>query len=165
MAYTYLDSNVYNDIERGTIPTADFEDSVEAVKNGRLVVRAGLVDFEEILGVWKSDRQVALRRLRVLRDLAGFDKLLNQPSDLLAGAIQAYAAGASPGPDPGGPAMLIVRRGRVGKGISIEPPNRPTTRRRPPLRSSPRPKLVEAFAPTKSIADENPPISLRNRSR
>jgi len=96
----YLDSNVYNDIERGAIPADDVKDAEAAVKNGELVVRAGLVDLEEALGVWKSDRPAALRRLHIFRNLAGFDKLLNQPSDLLAGAIQAYAAGASESGSP-----------------------------------------------------------------
>jgi hypothetical protein len=96
----YLDSNVYNDIERGAIPADDVKDAEAAVKNGELVVSAGLVDLEEALGVWKSDRPAALRRLHIFRNLAGFDKLLNQPSDLLAGAIQAYAAGASESGSP-----------------------------------------------------------------
>jgi len=53
------------------------------------------VDLEESLGLWKEDRAAAQRRLHIFRDLAGFDRLLNQPSESLEGAIQAYAAGAS----------------------------------------------------------------------
>ena len=107
MTYAYLDTNVYNDIERGTIPADDVRGAQAAVENGEIVIRAGLVDFEEILGVWKADRPAALSRLRIFRDLAGFDQLLNQPSDLLAGAIQAYGAGAS---ESGSPLLPRSRR-------------------------------------------------------
>jgi hypothetical protein len=100
MVYAYLDTNVYNDIVRGAIPADDVRDFQVAAENGDLFVRAGLVDLEEALGVWKTDRPAALRRLRIFRDLAGFDKLLNQPSDLLAGAIQAFAAGTSQSGSP-----------------------------------------------------------------
>lgn len=100
MTYAYLDTNVYNDIERGGVPADDVRDVQAAVKRGEVVVRAGLVDLEEALGLWRTDRPAALRRLGVIRGLAGFDKFLNQPSDLLAGAIQAYAARASGPPSP-----------------------------------------------------------------
>jgi len=115
MTYAYLDTNVYNDLERGTIPAADVQDCQAAVKNGELIIRAGLVDLEEALGLWKTDRPAALRRLGIIRDLAGFDKLLNQPSDLLAGAIQAYGSGASTPPSP-----FLPREVRRGLAANLE---------------------------------------------
>ena len=95
MTYVYLDTNIYNDIERAAVPADDIRDFRAAVASGELVVRGSIVDLEESLGLWKEDRAAAQRRLHIFRELAGFDRLLNQPSDLLEGAIQAYAAGAS----------------------------------------------------------------------
>jgi len=107
MTYVYLDANIYNDIERAALPVDDVQDFQAAVVGGELVVRGSIVDLEESLGLWKEDRGTAQRRLYIFRELAGFDRLLNQPSDLLEGAIQAYAAGASM------PSPLLPRRERL----------------------------------------------------
>jgi len=50
MTYAYLDANVYNDIERGAYPPTTSTPQA-ALKSGDLAVRAGLVDFEESLGI------------------------------------------------------------------------------------------------------------------
>jgi len=114
MTYVYLDTNIYNDIERAAVPADDVRDFRAAVASGELVVRGSIVDLEESLGLWKEDRAAAQRRLHIFRELAGFDRLLNQPSDLLEGAIQAYAAGASM------PSPLLPRRERLQVAASLE---------------------------------------------
>ena len=43
--------------------------------------------------------------------------------------------------------------------MAIDPPNRPTTNMRPPLRSADRPKPALLSEPTKSIAENIPPVS------
>jgi len=114
MTYVYLDTNIYNDIERSALPADDVRDFRAAVASGELVVRGSIVDLEESLGLWKEDRAAAQRRLHFFRELAGFDRLLNQPSDLLEGAIQAYAAGASM------PSPLLPRRERLQVAAWLE---------------------------------------------
>ncbi len=51
MTDAYLDANVYNDIECGAVSTDDIDALQAALKSGDLAVRAGLVDFEESLGI------------------------------------------------------------------------------------------------------------------
>ena len=46
---------------------------------------------EELLDQWNSERGEALRRIKILRDLVGFDNMLKQPRDLFDEAIHAYA--------------------------------------------------------------------------
>src|ERR1700722_2750028 len=57
------------------------------------------------------------------------------------------------------PTMLMARIGKVASGTPIDPPNRPTTNIRPPLRSTDRPKPALLSEPTKSIAEKRPPVS------
>ncbi len=95
MLTTYLDANVYNDVERGNIPAEEVA-AFRAVRDrGDLVPRLSVVDLEESLGLWGSDRAAALKRVQIIRDLAGFDNQLKQPGDLLAEAIRAYATRAT----------------------------------------------------------------------
>jgi hypothetical protein len=51
-----------------------------------------------LLGQWESEPAEALGRLQIMRDLVGFEVMLKQPSDLLADAIRAYAAGTAAPP-------------------------------------------------------------------
>jgi hypothetical protein len=102
----YLDANAYNDVERGLVPHGDVAAFQKAQAARAISTRLSLPDLEEFLGVWNSDRPMALRRLQIARDLAGFDGLLAQPKDILEGAFAAYAAG-SPQPSP-----LMPRRER-----------------------------------------------------
>jgi hypothetical protein len=95
-------------------PADDVRDFRAAVASGELVVRGSIVDLEESLGLWKEDRAAAQRRLNIFRELAGFDRLLKQPSDLLECAIQVYAAGASM------PSPLLPRRERLQLAASLE---------------------------------------------
>lgn len=95
----YLDANVYNDVERGSIPPGEVAAFRAARARGAIETRLGLPDVEEIFGVWGTDKTTAVRRLCIARDLAGFERVLKQPSDILEGAIKAYAeGGATPSP-------------------------------------------------------------------
>lgn len=91
----YLNANVYNDVERGSIPATEVAGfRTERLRpGGTLDVRLGLPDLEECLGLWDTDRPTALRRLRIVRDLAGFEGLLKEPGEILEDAIRAYADG------------------------------------------------------------------------
>jgi hypothetical protein len=95
MTTAYLDANVYNDVERAEITAGEIDAVRAARKRGDITPCLSVVDLEESLGLWTDDRPAAIRRLRVARDLAGFDNLLKQPSDLMTEAIVAYATGAS----------------------------------------------------------------------
>jgi hypothetical protein len=70
-----------------------------ARKRGEVALHLSLPDLEECVAMWDTNRATALRRLRIVRDLVGFESLLKQPSDILAEAIHAYAA-RSPAPSP-----------------------------------------------------------------
>jgi hypothetical protein len=94
-------------------PADDVRDFRAAVASGELVVR-GTIVLDESLGLWKEDRAAAQRRLNIFRELAGFDRLLKQPSDLLECPIQVYAAGASM------PSPLPPRRERLQLAASLE---------------------------------------------
>src|SRR3989442_1280594 len=88
MPRVYLDTNVYSNTG------AERVDALRAARGSRgIAPRLGLADVDEILGDWEANRSAAMGRLRVARDLVGFDAILNQPSDLLGDAIRAYAIG------------------------------------------------------------------------
>src|SRR5437879_5839752 len=55
------------------------------------------VNADELLAYWRTDREAAIRKIRIAERLVGFDNLLKQPADLLRDEVQAYAQGvASP---------------------------------------------------------------------
>ena len=91
-----FDTNVYDAIEKGETSTEEVRLLSDAVASGRIDTHLNVADVEELLGDWAENRATALKRLRVARDLVGFDYMLKSPSDLLKEAIQAYAAGALP---------------------------------------------------------------------
>jgi hypothetical protein len=95
----YCDVNVYNDVERGLIAADEAARFREGRDRGDVQVLYSIPDAEEALAVWPTDRAQAQRRLRLVRDLVGFDRLLKQPSDLVAEAFRAYAEGR-PQPSP-----------------------------------------------------------------
>jgi hypothetical protein len=95
----YFDTNVYDHIDKGFIPADEVSALRAAVTGGALTAYVSSADIEEILGQWCTDRVAAVRKLQVVRDLAGFDRLLKEPPDLLTEAIAAYAGGESP-PSP-----------------------------------------------------------------
>lgn len=100
MVRTYLDASTYGHIASGGIPPGDVTAFRDAVARGDVVALPSIVDVEELLGPWEANRQAAIRRLRLARDLVGgFEGMLKEPADLLADAIRAYAAGvAAPAP-------------------------------------------------------------------
>jgi len=95
MSRVYLDANVYNDILRENVAAEDVQAFRDATRSGELVLHLSLANLEEFLGVWHENRCLAVERLRLARDLAGFESLLKQPGDLLRDGMQAYASGGS----------------------------------------------------------------------
>src|SRR5579863_1848292 len=73
-----------------------------------------------------------------------------------ASAMSSLNSGRVPVSTPTTPTPL---NGKVASGMTIEPPNRPTTNRRPPRRKTDRPNAALVSAPTKSIAETPPPVS------
>ena len=63
------------------------------------------------------------------------------------------------------PTKLTTLSGKVASGTPIDPPNKPTTNKRPPLRSADRPKPALFSDPTKSIAENTPPVSKQALAR
>lgn len=113
MLSAYFDTNVYDHIDRGWISSDEAEALRSALAGGELVAHLSLADIEELLGQWETDRDVAIRKLRIARDLIGFDEILDQPCELLANAIRAYAAGQP----PPSPVLPLNQRGIVAKHL------------------------------------------------
>jgi len=114
----YLDANVYNDIERKAVPVDDVEATRAARNSGALIIRLGICDLEEsALAVWEKDLPLALRRLAIMRELAGFDNLLKQPSDVLDMAIRVYATGGLQPSPLLPPAQRLDIANRIAEGI------------------------------------------------
>lgn len=99
MLSVYFDTTVYSHIEKGWIARDDVDTLRGALLSGKLTAWLSGTDIEELLGEWEADRPAAIRKLRLARDLVGFDKLLKAPNTLLEEAIRSYANGASP-PSP-----------------------------------------------------------------
>jgi hypothetical protein len=93
MTHAYFDTNVYDRIDKGEARADEVEALRAALARGALVAHLSLADVEELLGQWQTDRAAAVGKLRLARDLVGFDGLLKAPATLLTEAIQAYAAG------------------------------------------------------------------------
>jgi hypothetical protein len=99
MQRVYFDTNVYDHIEKGYVACADVDALRLALARGDLIAQLSIADVEEFLGQWATNRAAALRKLKIARDIVGFDEILKQPRDLLEDAIRAYAAGnAAPSP-------------------------------------------------------------------
>lgn len=96
MLRAYFDTNIYDHIDKGWVPAEEVDALSAALRRREVVAHLSLADIEELLGQWETDRLAAIRKLRLARDLVGFDGLLKQPADLLTEAIQAYAVGAPP---------------------------------------------------------------------
>ena len=90
MPRAYFDTNIY-----GSIRAEEVEGLRAQLARRGIVAYLSLSDIEELLGGWKTNPAAATQRLRVARDLVGFDNILKQPNDLLADAIRAYAVGQS----------------------------------------------------------------------
>jgi hypothetical protein len=99
MLSVYFDTNVYDLIDKGRIPSADLEALRLAFNDGRLVGHLGIPVIEELFGQWEKDRVAVVRKLVLVRDLIGFDRILKPANTLLEEAIRAYAAGI-PSPSP-----------------------------------------------------------------
>jgi len=95
----YLDTSVYDRIDKGQVPAEEIRALRTALAHREVGAHLSLADVEELLGQWETDRPAAVRKLRLARDLVGFKGLLKPPARLLAEAIQAYAVGAPP-PSP-----------------------------------------------------------------
>jgi hypothetical protein len=93
MVRVYFDTNVYDHIDKDDVPMTDLDALRSALANRKLVANLSIADVEELLGQWETNRPAAIRKLQLARDLVGFHQMLKQPSDLLADAFKAYAAG------------------------------------------------------------------------
>ncbi len=98
MSSAYFDTNVYISIAEGRLHADEVEALRVALARREVVAHPSIADIEELLGRWETDRPAAVRKLRIVRDLVGFDNMLKQPADLLSDAIRAYAAGTTPPP-------------------------------------------------------------------
>lgn len=91
MPTIYFDTTVYDDIAKGDVAAEDVETARRLAARGAIRAYPSFMNVEELLGQWNSNRDEALRRIKILRDLVGFDNILKQPKDLLDDAIRAYA--------------------------------------------------------------------------
>ena len=93
MVRVYFDTNVYDRIDKGEISSSDVDALRRALSGRTLAANLSIADVEKLLGQWETNRQAAIRKLQLARDLVGFAEMLKQPSDLLADAFKAYAFG------------------------------------------------------------------------
>jgi hypothetical protein len=91
MLTIYFDTNVYDQIDKGKIPSSELEALRLAFKDGRLIGHLGIPVIEELLGQWEWDRASVVRKLILAHDLVGFDKILNAGAVLLREGVRAYA--------------------------------------------------------------------------
>lgn len=97
MRNVYFDTNIYSDIAKTDRGVTALRADLALCK---IVARLSIVNVEELLGDdWDMKREQSIKRLRVARDLVGFDSILKEPNTLLKEAIEAYATGAPP-PSP-----------------------------------------------------------------
>lgn len=106
MLRAYFDTNIFDHVAKGYIPGAVVDALRAALDSGAIAGHLSLADIEELLGQWETDRPVAVRKLRLARDLVGLAGLLKPPAELLTEAIQAYAVGSPP------PAPTLPRHSR-----------------------------------------------------
>lgn len=103
MRCAYFDTTIYDHI----VKTDKEAKALRAdLARHKVVANLSIVNVEELLGDWDTNRQQAISRLQVARDLVGFDSILKQPSDLLKEAIEAYATDAPP------PSPMLLRHER-----------------------------------------------------
>jgi hypothetical protein len=92
----YLDTSVYDRLEKKLVPHDEAEALSTAVHRGEINVYFGFPGAEELFGQWdnKLTRPATRRRLQIAARLTGdFKWVLKSPNDLLGEAIRAYAAG------------------------------------------------------------------------
>ena len=99
MLTVYFDTNVYDRIDKGKIPSSELEALRLAFRDGRLVGYLGIPVLEELHGQWEIDRASVVRKLALVRDLVGFDGILKPANTLLEEAIRAYVS-RLPSPSP-----------------------------------------------------------------
>lgn len=99
MQAAYFDTTVYDHIAKGYIPGEEVEALRAVVTRGAVVLELSVVDVEELIEQWDTERAAAVERLVLARELAGFDSLLKPSDVLLQEAIHAFATG-SPTPAP-----------------------------------------------------------------
>ena len=76
MLRTYLDTCVYDRIDKGQVPAEEIRALQIAIARREVGVHLSLADVEELLGQWETDRPAALRKLRLAQELVGFKGLL-----------------------------------------------------------------------------------------
>jgi hypothetical protein len=104
---TYFDANVYDHIDKGYIPAEEVDAVRTAINRGAMVPYFSLIDVEEVVGQWETDRPAAVRKLRLARDLVGFRRMLKPTFMLMEDGVRAYAAGKQP------PAPILPRDQRL----------------------------------------------------
>lgn len=90
----YFDTNIYDDIAK----TGKGVQALRAeLARRKLVAILSIVNVEELIGDWDTNRPKTIRRLDVTRELVDFDNILKEPNVLLKEAIEGYA---TDGPRP-----------------------------------------------------------------
>jgi hypothetical protein len=96
MLTVYFDTNVYDRIDKGKMPSSELEAFRLDLKEGRLVRYLGIPVIEELHGRWNFDRESVVRKFALVRDLVRFDRILKPANALLEEEIRAYAADLPP---------------------------------------------------------------------
>jgi hypothetical protein len=91
MPRVYLDTNVFDHIDKGLIADAEVLSAQAAFACGKMRGYVSLSTLEELLGPWEGDRARAVRQLHLARNLVGFERILKPQNELLDDVVRAYA--------------------------------------------------------------------------
>lgn len=96
MPLVYLDTSMYNFIDEKRFPEEDVKAFGAAVSRHAITVYLSCANIEELLGQWDTSASAVVKKLRMVRDLVGFENIVKQPADLMTDDIRAYAYGTRP---------------------------------------------------------------------
>jgi hypothetical protein len=116
MLRVYFDTNVYDRIDKQTIPQKELDALRAALHERKLIAHVSTSNLEELHGEWETDRRAVVRKLRIVNDLVGYSHLFKPPEVLLKEAIYAYACGDPP-PSPMLPQELVNLSTKYVQGV------------------------------------------------
>lgn len=79
MLRAYFDTNVYDWIDKQAIPRQELDALRAALNQRKLIVHVSTLNLEELHGEWETNRQAAVRKLWIVNDLIGSNRINTRP--------------------------------------------------------------------------------------
>jgi hypothetical protein len=96
----YFDTNVYDHIYKGIGVTADDVALLRGrIQEGRVLLRPGILNFEETLAAVSTAPGIAFPELRLIVELAGISPIMKPYDEFMRETVEAFATGG-PAPSP-----------------------------------------------------------------